>query len=197
MNQHFVSIKVDREERPDIDNIYMQAVQALTQQGGWPMTVFLTPDGRPFYGGTYFPPNDRQYGQESMPGFPRILLTMADYYHNRHEANRRASQSTRRFPQEAQQLLLYVVGAAFYLSARCRLRCWNTASRELASEFDAVHGGFGHAPKFPNTMSLEFLLRTHLHRLRGEMSSNAARSENWRLSRYPFNIWPMVVSTIS
>src|SRR5713226_9044775 len=71
MNQHFVSIKVDREERPDIDNIYMQAVQALTGQGGWPMTVFLTPDGRPFYGGTYFPPNDRQYGQERMPGFPR------------------------------------------------------------------------------------------------------------------------------
>src|SRR5260221_3565489 len=64
MNQHFVSIKVDREERPDIDNIYMQAVQAMTQQGGWPMTVFLTPDGRPFYGSTYFPPDDRRYGSE-------------------------------------------------------------------------------------------------------------------------------------
>src|SRR5712672_4122895 len=73
MNQHFVSIKVDREERPDIDNIYMQAVQALTGQGGWPMTVFLTPDGRPFYGGTYFPPDDRRYGSEIMPGFPRVL----------------------------------------------------------------------------------------------------------------------------
>src|SRR5438477_11458304 len=85
MNQHFVSIKVDREERPDIDNIYMQAVQALTGQGGWPMTVFLTPDGRPFYGGTYFPPDDRRYGQQVMPGFPSILLSMADAYENRRE----------------------------------------------------------------------------------------------------------------
>src|SRR5215467_6795407 len=85
MNQHFVSIKVDREERPDIDNIYMQAVQALTQQGGWPMTVFLTPDGRPFYGGTYFPPHDRQYGLNVMPGFSRILHTIADVYQNHRE----------------------------------------------------------------------------------------------------------------
>ena len=78
MNQHFVSIKVDREERPDIDNIYMQAVQAMTHSGGWPMTVFLTPDGRPFYGGTYFPPRDRRYGGQVMPGFPRVLISMAE-----------------------------------------------------------------------------------------------------------------------
>src|SRR5690348_15533290 len=83
MNDNFVSIKVDREERPDIDAIYMQAVQVLTGQGGWPMTMFLLPDGRPFYGGTYFPPRDRQYGREIMPGFPRVLLTMADVYQNR------------------------------------------------------------------------------------------------------------------
>src|SRR5258708_12724559 len=82
MNQHFVSIKVDREERPDIDSIYMQAVQALTRQGGWPMTVFLTPDGRPFYGGTYFPPDDRRYGSEIMPGFPPILSTPAHFSPN-------------------------------------------------------------------------------------------------------------------
>src|SRR5438128_5604531 len=81
MNQHFVSIKVDREERPDIDNIYMQAVQALTGQGGWPMTVFLTPDGRPFYGGTYFPPSDRN----GMPGFPRIMEAVADVWTNRRD----------------------------------------------------------------------------------------------------------------
>src|SRR5579863_1138579 len=83
MNRHFVSIKVDREERPDIDAIYMQAVQALTHQGGWPMTVFLTPDGRPFYGGTYFPPTDRRYGGQVMPGFPNVLSTMADVYEKR------------------------------------------------------------------------------------------------------------------
>src|ERR671922_256858 len=80
MNDNFVSIKVDREERPDIDAIYMQAVQALTGQGGWPMTMFLLPDGRPFYGGTYFPPRDRQHGREVMPGFPRVLMSLADAY---------------------------------------------------------------------------------------------------------------------
>src|SRR5262252_5906194 len=85
MNQHFISIKVDREERPDIDNIYMQAVQALTQQGGWPMTVFLTPDGRPFYGGTYFPPDDRQYGRQTLPGFRSILLSIARLYAQKRE----------------------------------------------------------------------------------------------------------------
>src|SRR6202140_3155247 len=77
LNEHFVSIKVDREERPDLDQIYMAAVQLLTGQGGWPMSVFLTPDLRPFTGGTYFPPDDRRYGQQVMPGFPRILLSMA------------------------------------------------------------------------------------------------------------------------
>ena len=93
MNQHFVSIKVDREERPDIDGIYMQAVQAMTGQGGWPMTLFLTPDGRPFYGGTYFPPRDRQYGKEVMPGFPRLLQTMAEaYVDHRKEVEEQANQ---------------------------------------------------------------------------------------------------------
>src|SRR5271169_5721424 len=76
MNEHFVSIKVDREERPDVDHIYMNAVQMLTGHGGWPMTVFLTTDGKPFYGGTYFPPEDRH----GMPGFPRLLLGVAQAY---------------------------------------------------------------------------------------------------------------------
>src|SRR5688572_3740139 len=81
MNEHFVSIKVDREERPDVDAIYMEAVQALTQHGGWPMTVFLTPDGAPFYGGTYFPKEPR-YG---MPSFKQLLLSIADAYRSRRE----------------------------------------------------------------------------------------------------------------
>src|SRR3989338_7532359 len=79
MNELFVNIKVDREERPDVDQIYMQAVQAMTGHGGWPMTVFLTPDGVPFYGGTYFPPVERQ----GMPAFPRLLAALADAYRNR------------------------------------------------------------------------------------------------------------------
>ena len=173
MNRHFVSIKVDRVERPDIDGIYMQAVQALTHQGGWPMTVFLTPDGRPFYGGTYFPPNDRRYGGQVMPGFPTILLTMADVYKNRRED----------VEEQARQI-------ADYLNQRGPLRQQNlrplntlplellsTAGSKLAAEFDPVHGGFGSAPKFPSTMSLEVLLRLHLHRLRGEIGTKAARAE--------------------
>ena len=79
MNRLFVNIKVDREERPDVDQIYMQAVQAMTGRGGWPMTVFLTPDGTPFYGGTYFPPVDRH----GMPGFPRLLESIAEAYRSR------------------------------------------------------------------------------------------------------------------
>ena len=79
MNRLFVSIKVDREERPDVDQIYMQAVQSMTGRGGWPMTVFMTPDGVPFYGGTYFPPVDRH----GMPAFPRLLQSIADAYHGR------------------------------------------------------------------------------------------------------------------
>ncbi len=176
MNQHFVSIKVDREERPDIDNIYMQAVQALTQQGGWPMTVFLTPDSRPFYGGTYFPPNDRQYGQETMPGFPRILLTIADYYDNhRAEVEEQANQLADYLKQRSSTPLRSKGGVI--PSGTIPLEMLNTASGELASEFDPVHGGFGHAPKFPNTMSLEFLLRTHQHRLLGEIGSKATKPE--------------------
>src|SRR5438132_5675425 len=81
MNEHFVSIKVDREERPDLDSIYMSAVQAMTQRGGWPMTVFLTPAGAPFYCGTYFPPEDRM----GMPGFPRVLIGVAKAYADRRD----------------------------------------------------------------------------------------------------------------
>ncbi len=177
MNQHFVSIKVDREERPDIDNIYMQAVQALTQQGGWPMTVFLTPDGRPFYGGTYFPPHDRQYGRETMPGFPRILLTIAEYYENRREEVEEQANQLADYLKQRSSTPLRSKGGGLNIAGTLPLEMLGTASRELASEFDPVHGGFGHAPKFPNTMSLEFLLRTHQHRLRGEIGSTATKPE--------------------
>jgi uncharacterized protein YyaL (SSP411 family) len=176
MNEHFVSIKVDREERPDIDAIYMQAVQALTQQGGWPMTVFLTPDGRPFYGGTYFPPRDRQYGREIMPGFPRVLLTIADVFQNqRDKVEEQASQLANYLRQAGSAPLRSMRDASS--TGALPLELLAEASRELATDFDAVNGGFGHAPKFPNSMSLEFLLRMHLPRLRGEISSKATRPE--------------------
>ena len=101
MNEHFINIKVDREERPDVDEIYMTAVQAMTGQGGWPMTVFLTPDLQPFYGGTYFPPADR-YGR---PGFPRVLQAIADYYReNRAGVAEKTAELMRTLQQHAEFL---------------------------------------------------------------------------------------------
>src|ERR1700741_3129066 len=85
MNQHFICIKVDREERPDIDDIYMTAVQLMTGHGGWPLTVFLTPDGKPFYGGTYFPKEDRRYGEQVMPGFKTILRAVSQSWQEQKE----------------------------------------------------------------------------------------------------------------
>ncbi len=175
MNQHFVAIKVDREERPDIDGIYMQAVQAISGQGGWPMTVFLTPDGRPFYGGTYFPPHDRRYGQQVMPGFSRLLLSMADAYEKRRlEVEEQADQIADFLRQRSGSPLR---SKNLGPSRNMPLDLLNTASKVLAADFDPEHGGFGAAPKFPNSMSLEFLLRIYLHRQAGELSGQATRPE--------------------
>ncbi|GAC1674894.1 MAG: thioredoxin domain-containing protein [Ktedonobacteraceae bacterium] len=168
-NKHFVSIKVDREERPDLDGIYMQAVQAMTGQGGWPMTMFLTPDGRPFYGGTYFPPADRQYGQQVMPGFPRVLMSIADAYTNhRAEIEEQANQLAEYLRQHSDAPLRNRKGAS---ASSPLLTSFAAASQNLSESFDATNGGFGRAPKFPNTMSLEFLLRVHLHRGAGEITT--------------------------
>jgi uncharacterized protein YyaL (SSP411 family) len=150
MNVHFVNIKVDREERPDLDNIYMQAVQAMTGSGGWPMTVFLTPDGQPFYGGTYFPPEPR-YG---MPGFRQLLVSVADAWKNRgDELLQNAEKVTEHIQQstsaaaEGQMITPQVLSSAI---------------SNLASGFDREWGGFGQAPKFPQPMVIEFLLRDYL-----------------------------------
>jgi uncharacterized protein YyaL (SSP411 family) len=176
MNSQFVSIKVDREERPDIDNIYMQAVQALTGQGGWPMTVFLTPDGRPYYGGTYFPPRDRRYGQQVMPGFPTVLRSMADAYQNRRQdVEEQADQVADYLKQRSTTPLRKKEGVT--PEGAMPLEMLGTASHELAADFDPVNGGFGNAPKFPNSLSLEFLLRVHQHRLQGDIKTPASRSE--------------------
>jgi uncharacterized protein len=175
MNQHFVSIKVDREERPDVDSIYMQAVQALTGQGGWPMTVFLTPDGRPFYGGTYFPPRDRRFGGQVVPGFARILLSMADAYENRREDVEEQAKEIAAYLQQRSGSPFRHKGAT--PGGTAPLELLSTASKALAADFDPVHGGFGSAPKFPNTMLLELLLRISLHRLAGQITDEATRPE--------------------
>ena len=176
MNQHFVSIKVDREERPDIDGIYMQAVQAITRQGGWPMTVFLTPDGRPFYGGTYFPPQDRQYGRQTVPGFQSILLSVAELYAKQRADVEEQAENMATFLRQKSDAPLRSLGKLATLDS-ASLDLLNGAGRKLADDFDETYGGFGGAPKFPNTMSLEFLLRLHLHRQRHEISGESGLSE--------------------
>ncbi len=149
MNRDFVNIKVDREERPDIDGIYMQAVQAMTGQGGWPMTVFLFPDGTPFYGGTYFPPEDRQ----GMPGFPRVLEAVAKAFRERREELREQGQGLVNH--------LSLAGVQVDASASLTDAPLRAAYDDLASRFDAELGGFGGAPKFPQPMQLDLLLRHH------------------------------------
>jgi uncharacterized protein YyaL (SSP411 family) len=154
MNEGFVSIKVDREERPDLDQIYMAAVQGLTGRGGWPMTVFLTPDGKPFYGGTYYPPEDRM----GMPGFRRVLQSISDAYgRDRGQIDLQASRITA-FVQE--QTLLSAPADTLEASIL------DDAFGALAKQFDAQRGGFGGAPKFPQPMALDFLLHFH-HRTGG------------------------------
>ena len=146
MNGLYVSIKVDREERPDLDNIYMQAVQAMTGHGGWPMTVFLSPDGRPFYGGTYFPPEDRP----GMPSFTRVLMAVADAYHSKRSE----------LLENADQLVSRLQGASAQWDAEALTsELLGQACQQIGSQFDSQHGGFGSAPKFPQPMGLEVLLR--------------------------------------
>ncbi|HEY8476408.1 MAG TPA: thioredoxin domain-containing protein [Chloroflexota bacterium] len=147
MNEHFVNVKVDREERPDVDALYMAAVQAMTGHGGWPMTVFLTPDGKPFYGGTYFPPDDRG----AMPGFPRVLLAVAEAYRTQRD----------QLVQQAERVAEYLrrVTAVRGQPGEPDAGLLDGAFSAMAAQFDSTHGGFGGAPKFPQAMSLEFLLR--------------------------------------
>ncbi|MBM3940013.1 MAG: thioredoxin domain-containing protein [SAR202 cluster bacterium] len=149
MNDLFICVKVDREERPDVDGIYMQAVQALTGHGGWPLNVFLTPDGRPFYGGTYFPPDDRR----GMPAWPRVLEAVADAYRNRKgDIQRNAELLTRQLRATAEPP--QSVGEP-------TLETLENAHAGIVEVHDADNGGFGRAPKFPHAMVLEFLLRVH------------------------------------
>jgi uncharacterized protein YyaL (SSP411 family) len=149
LNEHFVSVKVDREERPDVDAVYMEAVQAATGQGGWPMTVFLTPDGEPFYFGTYFPPAARG----GMPGFRDVLEgVVAAWRDRREEVAEVASKIVRDLTERAGAYAVSHVPGEAEMSA---------ALLGLTREYDARRGGFGGAPKFPPSMALEFLLRHH------------------------------------
>jgi uncharacterized protein YyaL (SSP411 family) len=147
LNEHFIPIKVDREEHPDIDEIYMDAVQALTGSGGWPLSVFLTPQLEPFYGGTYFPPED-SYGR---PGFKRMLQSIVDSWKNRRDQIEKAgTQMVAHLEQVMQKGEFKEVRNSGIL---------DSAYPQLVQQLDRFYGGFGNAPKFPRSMALSFLLR--------------------------------------
>jgi uncharacterized protein YyaL (SSP411 family) len=149
INENFVPIKVDREERPDLDQIYMDAVQLITGRGGWPLTMFLAPDGRPFFGGTYYPPEDRN----GMPGFPRILVAVSQAYRDK------AKEVTNNLEKltEALGALTNYVPTDGDLKPGLAVE----AARALATHYDSINGGLGQAPKFPNTFVFSLFLRVH------------------------------------
>ncbi len=147
MNEWFVPVKVDREERPDVDAVYMQATQAMTGHGGWPMTVFATPDGVPFYCGTYFPPEDRH----GMPSFRRILTSVADAWRARRGDVDRTAEALRAMYAETRRTAV----ASGPLTSDTLVR----AVRAIAKVYDREYGGTRGAPKFPQSMTSDFLLR--------------------------------------
>ena len=147
LNEHFVAIKVDREERPDIDTIYQHSLVLLGQHGGWPLTMFLTPDGEPFWGGTYFPPDGR-FGR---PGFADVLRGIVHHYREKPEA---VTQNVAALRDAIAKMGTASAGGTIALETI------DGAARRLAQEFDAEHGGIGSAPKFPNPSILELLWRT-------------------------------------
>ncbi|MGH2711727.1 MAG: thioredoxin domain-containing protein [Actinomycetota bacterium] len=153
MNESFVSIKVDREERPDVDAIYMDAVQAMSGHGGWPMTVFLTPEGRPFYAGTYFPPEDRH----GMPGFPRILEAIAEAWRDERD----------KVQVQGQKVVEAISRRAPISDEPLNEELLLQAAHAIPGDFDPEWGGFGPAPKFPQPMTLEFLLRCDARGIEG------------------------------
>ncbi len=161
MNENFVNIKVDREERPDLDSIYMRAVQALTGRGGWPMSVWLAPDGAPFFGGTYFPDEPRH----GMSSFRKVLEALSSAWTNRPDEVAEAAKNLSEQLRQETALPVSQAGAGEGLVAAAPALDGNVgrrASLRLASGFDAENGGWGAAPKFPQAMALEFLLVRHV-----------------------------------
>ena len=154
LNEHFISIKVDREERPDLDETYMNVVTALTGRGGWPLSIFLTPDLKPFYGGTYFPPTDRG----GFPGFPRLLLALSQAYRQNQE---QIGELSRRVLDHLQKM--QGVGG---VGPEPDQQAVFQAAHLLLQDYDPVNGGLGGAPKFPRSLELGFFL--HYYRFSGE-----------------------------
>ena len=151
MNKHFVCVKVDREERPDVDQIYMEAVQMIARHGGWPLNVFCFSDGRPFFGGTYFPPEDR--GNNMVP-WPQLLMRVRDYFQRERD---KLEENAENIVHNLSAMNTPVMGGADVLDTEALIRAANAVAKNHDDDF----GGFGDAPKFPPSMTLDFLLETH------------------------------------
>jgi uncharacterized protein YyaL (SSP411 family) len=163
LNQHFIAIKVDREERPDIDQIYMTFVQSTTGHGGWPLNVFLTPDLEPFFGGTYFPPEN----QQGQLGFPSLIQKLAELWKN---DRMKIVDHGKTIRERLQQFSVSETSETAELSSLP----WQTAYQNLSDAFDAEFGGFGGSPKFPQPSNLSFLLRFHVNQIGNENQKNKA-----------------------
>src|SRR5580698_3937888 len=152
VNEHFIAVKVDRDERPDIDSRYQAAVSVVSGQGGWPLTAFLTPDGKPFYGGTYFPPNDG-YGR---PSFKRVLISIANAY----------AEKNGDVVEQAKMVESAIAQAESFAGrgGRVSLRIVDAVEKSAIGMFDATHGGFGQAPKFPHPSALDLLIERYARR---------------------------------
>jgi len=149
INEHFIPVKVDRDERPDVDSRYQSAISAISGQGGWPLTGFLLPDGKPFFGGTYFPPDD----QMGRPGFRRVLLAVADSYRNKRAELERAAYS----------LAGAVAQAEMFAGARADFDPGVVDAQILSitQQFDSKNGGFGRSPKFAHASAIDLLLERY------------------------------------
>ena len=149
VNEHFIAVKVDRDERPDIDSRYQAAVSAVSGQGGWPLTAFLTPEGKPFYGGTYFPPTDG-YGR---PSFKRVLASIASAYKEKHGD----------VVEQAKMVESAIAQAESFAGRGGRVSAAVVEAIQTSAfgMFDAVHGGFGSAPKFPHPSVLDLLIERY------------------------------------
>ena len=169
VNEHFVAVKVDRDERPDIDSRYQAAVSAVSGQGGWPLTAFLTPDGKPFYGGTYFPPVDG-YGR---PGFKRVLTSIANAY----------KEKNGEVVEQAKMVESAIAQAESFAgkSGRVSAGIIDAIEKSAFGMFDAEHGGFGQAPKFPHPSALDLLIE----RYAGKIKSPTSRAESAREMGHP------------
>src|SRR3954454_22081264 len=168
VNQHFVAVKVDRGERPDIDSRYQAAVQAVSGQGGWPLTAFLTPDGKPFYGGTYFPPQDH-YGR---PSFRRVLLSIANAYKEKHGD----------VVEQAAMVESAIAQSESFAgrSGRVSGKVIATIQESAFKMFDAEHGGFGSAPKFPHPSALDLLIERYARSKSPKVSAEKRTAEGGR-----------------